>query len=247
MKLEDYQLCVWYYSLIKWKQWGDTKFWGDETSIDYIKKIGLNDFFDEIDYVPAVKDIDTKIFWAASKILMYDKLSVGDYFVDIDAILKDEPVIEKDLGIAHFDSPDVFLMDYQYSFPKKYILKDYETFGTIASYNASFLIFNNKFLKDTYCKRAIEFMTNNQVKRDYDGWQHMVYAEQVLLKQISENYKLNVQEYFNHDFNNPNYYHTGYSKKLMSDLDKQRKIRDVFQRLNQIDKINLQTILNKNT
>jgi hypothetical protein len=219
----DLQKYLFQYSYIKCKQFG------------YIIHIHCNNLFQEVceelgiipdKFIPLEedKDIDSKVFWAYHKIKVYDKCSVGEWHLDVDAVFKSdptEPLFKKDVDIytAYIDEPE-FEFENIY-LPPNYTLPVYAT-PSYTGLNMSAVYFNSQELKDKYCEESLKFMRNNIVLKD-NGWAHMVFAEQSLLKQMCEHYNYS----YKFIIDNTDYYHLGAAKQLLSQEEKENLINKI--------------------
>jgi hypothetical protein len=225
----DLQKYLFQYSYIKCKQFG------------YIIHIHCNNLFQEVceelgiipdNFIPLEEDgdIDSKVFWAYHKIKVYDKCSVGEWHLDVDAVFKKDLIGEydeyADVIAAYFDKPNQEFNSI--SLPTDYILPEFckpELLGL----NMSTVCFNSESLKNLYCKESIKFMRHNTPLFD-NGWTHMVYAEQSFIKQICEHYN------YSYKFISTqlDYFHLGAAKKLMSQEDKKEMINKLKNKIWQL-------------
>ena len=208
-------------------------------NFEYTVYIHCNNIFQEVceelgitpdKFIPLEedKDIDSNVFWAYHKIKVYDKQPIGEWHLDVDAVFKSDPmapIFKKNIDIytAYLDEPEhefgnIYL-------PPNYTLPEY----VIPSYiglNMSAVYFNSQELKDNYCEEAFKFMKNNTVLKD-NGWTHMVFVEQSLLKQMCDYYNYS----YNFIIDNTDYYHLGAAKQLLTQEEKQNLINKIKNRI----------------
>ena len=205
------------YSVVKNKEYGFT--------INIHCNDNFKKFCEELEITPdnfypleEDPDIEFKTFWAYHKIKVYDKCPVGEWHLDVDAVFKEAPVFKDyDFQVAYLDTPPD--AHFGICIPPNYQFPEFAK-PSFKGFNMSALCFHSQELKDLYCKTAIEFMKNNKDVINDDGWQHMVYAEQVFIKQICDYYNYS----YNFIIDNTDYYHLGEFKKNQLEEEKNKTI-----------------------
>jgi len=195
------------YSVLKTKEQNNhVKIHGCDKFLSFCEKLNL-----DVDLYSIVKKtaICDKVFWAYQKIYTYQKMNVGEIHLDIDAVLKEpfDNIENIDIHVAYQDNPNQNFSTYY--FPEK-TLPNYLSFGNPDGFNMSFVCFNNQKLKDDYTELAIKMMVDNKAKENI-SWQHMVFVEQAMLKQMCE------YNNYSYKYLTSGYYHLGYAKKYLDD------------------------------
>jgi len=211
---------------------------------NFIINIHCNDNFKKVceeleivpdNFYPLEEDVNIngKVFWAYHKIKVYDKCSIGEIHLDIDAVLKDFPILRPkySLQVAHADNPDYQIKNLSIS--ENYNLPEFAK-PDLIGYNMSAVCFHSQELKDLYCKNALAFMQNNDVLFD-NGWAHMVFIEQASLKQICEYYNYSYK-FFVDDID---YYHLGAMKNMLTDEEKNDLINKIKNRIWQLQALTI--------
>jgi hypothetical protein len=219
--LEEYQKVILQYSVMRSRMIGKVFFHCNKEFIPVITELNL-----DIDALFMLEDnpkIDYFTFWAASKIEVYNKRPCGEIHLDIDSILKDTNLIldkTVDVTVAYYDKletkPTIFELPFEYNLPF-YIVPETDGF------NMSFVIFNNKELKDRYCEECFRYMENNNISDK--TWKSMVWVEQSFLTQIVKNFDYTYK--YLTDTNNDSYYHLGAHKHFLSAEDKEKLINKI--------------------
>lgn len=220
--LEKYQKVLFAYSVSKsWEFASTINLHCNKRFLEQISDLELDlhviELYDD-------SSIDYKTFWAASKIQVYNSRPCGEIHLDIDAVIKEPPILTKDdVTVAYWDEtspkPTVFNLPQNYNLPY-YINLDTDSF------NMSFVFFNNKKLKDRYCHDSLEYIKGNTIQDS--TWKSMVWAEQGFLTSIVKNlgYSYNY-------FNTANsYFHLGAAKNFKSEKDKKELIHTINKKLN---------------
>ena len=196
-------------SITSWnKHNGPMILMADAPFIDFIERIGLKDLYSDVIELPPLENINESVFWAASKMQAIKMMGVGYYFVDIDLIL-DAPLpdTEASLVIAHddylslptgekyhwqfkpFSNPPEYITPHWLrqeandwlGYPKSLITgTSYSMFG----FNTSLFMSTDQGFIDEYITAAFDWMTGNPCLDLQSGWAMMVWAEQVMLRDL---------------------------------------------------------------
>ena len=196
-------------SITSWnKHNGPMILMADAPFIDFIERIGLKDLYSDVIELPPLENINESVFWAASKMQAIKMMGVGYYFVDIDLIL-DAPLpdTEASLVIAHddylslptgekyhwqfkpFSNPPEYITPHWLrqeandwlGYPKSLVTgTSYSMFG----FNTSLFMSTDQGFIDEYITAAFDWMTGNPCLDLQSGWGMMVWAEQVMLRDL---------------------------------------------------------------
>jgi len=201
--LSTYERLLFVYSVLKCQSYGyKVKIHGCEEFLNLCKEL-----LTDVELHPIVKKtaINTNVFWAYQKILTYQKMNVGEIHLDIDAVLKEpfDNIENIDIHTAYQDNPELAFQSYYFN-----NIPDFVKFGNPDGFNMSFVCFNNETLKDLYVNTALEMM-DGVTPKERVKWQHMVFVEQAMLKQMCEFYN------YSYKYLSSSYYHLGYAKKYL--------------------------------
>lgn len=192
-KIEDFEILTTILSALKWREKnGNIKMVTDEKGAEFYKKINISSIWNlgidatldkHID-----KDIDPKIFWAASKIYSLKMINTPTVMIDTDFIVWDkiyDKLEKKDFYCVHreeltkdiYPSIEHFNTKEGYEFNPKWDLE-------ISPCNTAFLYLNNQKFKTYYVNSSINFMRNTISNGDTIS--NMVFAEQRLISMCAK-------------------------------------------------------------
>jgi hypothetical protein len=215
-------------SITSWnKHNGPMILMADAPFIDFIERIGLKHLYADIIELPPLENINENVFWAASKMQAIKMMGVGYYFVDIDLILDGPlPDTEASLVIAHddylslptgekyhwqfkpFSNPPEYIAPHWLrqeandwlGYPKSLITgTSYSMFG----FNTSLFMSTDQGFIDEYVNAAFDWMTGNPCLDLQSGWAMMVWAEQVMLRDLAlekQTKFIQARDYLREDF-----------------------------------------------
>lgn len=196
-------------SIMAWnKHNGPIVLMADAPFIDFIIRMGLDEFYIDIIELPPIENVNQDVFWAASKLQALQMMGAGHYFIDIDLVV-DGPIpdTEAELIIAHddylslptgeryhwqfkpFSNPPDYVAPHWLrqesndwlGYPKSPVTNtSYSMFGL----NTSIFCSHNQEFINEYTKAAFDWMVNNPCTDPQCGWAMMVWAEQVMLRDL---------------------------------------------------------------
>ena len=199
---EDFNMIVLILSMIHWRKNGNTvKLYVDASYDNFLKDIGFYDLnlVDELDTKtlkdPMRNEINTGVHWSWANIMSIKNEKDPVAFIDWDLIFRPpfHPQTGLDLYYAHREKISFPI----YPHPQTYI-RDFKNslFGEMDwdleyAFNASFLYFGSRDLKEEYTVAALDYIKNpyNQKKHYYDYLDVRIsFVDQYLLSSISQNF-----------------------------------------------------------
>ena len=225
--MEDFEVMVMIMSALSWRRLnGKIKLYADEVFAKYVYDNNLDFLWDNgIDLKvlsEPITNINSKIFWAASKMDVINDMKENEVHMDIDfaawSNLDDEFNEEFDVIVSHFEPVNDFTcyIDKELLVPPKGYVFNKNLDWNFPAINTSFIMFKNKEAKDIFCKECVRYMENNDT--DIPNDVQMVFAEQRLtamaLKFKGKNIKVltDVESCMN---GSTNFIHLGGLKKEM--------------------------------
>lgn len=224
--LEDFETMTMIASALMWRRHsGKVKLYADKVFADYVYENNLDFLWDNgIDltvFEKPNKKINDKIFWAASKMDVMNKMKVNEVHMDIDFVAWEniDRFTNKDCDIVFSHYEDV--IEFHCYLPKEKLVppKDYvfnqKLDWTFPAINTSFICFKTQEAKDLFCKESIRYMENNET--ELPGSAQMVFAEQRLTAMYLKFKGMKMEPITTAEdcINNSVYYitHLGYLKK----------------------------------
>ena len=184
--INDFEVFTMILSALEWRKYnGEIKLVTDKKGLNFVQKYGIENIWNEIEISLDEMDnlpINEDVFWAGAKILALAKQKSPCVMIDLDFIVwkqLDFSQYENELAVIHrenvnngiYPQQNYFKVD-KFHFNEKW---DWSLFAC----NTAFAFFGNEELRQYYCKKALEFMKDVNIKEDYLCY--MVFAEQRLL------------------------------------------------------------------
>lgn len=188
-KMEDFEVMVMIMSALSWRRHnGKIKLYADETFANFIYENNLDFLWDngiDIKILSEPKNnINSKIFWAASKIDVIRDMKLDEVHMDVDFAAWGDMTekLKRDFDViaSHFEGVN----DFNCYVPKEQLLppSDYvfnkNLDWSFPAINTSFIMFKDQESKDIFCKECERYMENND--NELPGDIQMVFAEQRL-------------------------------------------------------------------
>lgn len=187
--MEDFEVMVMIMSALSWRRLnGKIKLYADEAFAKYVYDNNLDFLWDngiDIKVLSTPRtNINSKIFWAASKMDVINDMKENEVHMDIDfaawSNLDDVFNEEFDVIVSHFEPVNDFTcyIDKELLVPPKGYVFNKNLDWNFPAINTSFIMFKNKEAKDIFCKECIRYMENNDTELPDSA--QMVFAEQRL-------------------------------------------------------------------
>ncbi len=195
-KIEDFELFTTILSALKWKEKnGKIKLCADETAMQYYKKNGIADIYDELEVLTVDECINPQMFWAAGKLFALKNQTAPIAVLDTDFIVWDEIIFDAlgDCTVIHFEElyPDVYPLYSFFNMKKTYKYPNFNE--ALNACNTAFFVIKSQKLIDEYTSYAIDFM--NHAESVDDTLRYMVFAEQRLLNMCADKLGVEVRSF----------------------------------------------------
>ena len=195
-KIEDFELFTTVLSALKWKEKnGKIKLCADETAMQYYKKTGIADIYDELEILTVDENINPQMFWAAGKLYALKNQTAPVAVIDTDFIVWDEIIFDAldDCTVIHFEElyPDIYPPYSFFDMKKSY--KKQKLNENLPACNTAFYVIKSQKLIDEYTSCAIDFM--NHARACDDSLRYMVFAEQRLLNMCADRLGIEVRAF----------------------------------------------------
>ena len=190
--MRDFELLTLMVSSLEWRKHnGPVKMFADDTALQYLKKMGLQELFDNgMESFTVDEDINPRVFWAAGKLYALRQLHEPMAMIDLDLIVwknVDDFLATGDIMVIHREElrphiyPDFsfFHMNSGYQFSRSL---DAEALPC----NTAFLFLKSMEFKNAYVDSALQFMKN--CAETQENLCHMVFAEQRLIAALATSY-----------------------------------------------------------
>lgn len=189
-QLKDYEIAMLRLSVMEWRRvnQGLMVLCSNFYFMDYARRTGFFDIYDDWVQIEVPGSVNQKIFWAAAKIYAYQKMPVGTVFIDIDAALHVDIDEFKQPGTvlicAHEDKApgELHWLPASDTFVCPKWMRDQRPYK-FSGYNMAIVCFLSEIVRDKYTDAAIGFMEGNPAlpTENYSDWGLMVYAEQRII------------------------------------------------------------------
>ena len=183
--INDFEIFTMILSALEWrKNNGEIKLVTDKKGRDFVQKYGIENIWnemelslDEMDNLP----INENVFWAGAKILALSKQKSPCVMIDLDFIVwkqLDFSQYENELAVIHRESVNNGVYPQQDYFKVNKFNFNEKWDWSLLACNTAFAFFGNEELRQYYCKKALDFMLDVDIKEDFLCY--MVFAEQRL-------------------------------------------------------------------
>lgn len=184
--INDFEVFTMILSALEWRRHnGEIKLVTDKAGLDFVRDYGIENIWNEIEVSLDEMDnlpINENVFWAGAKILALAKQKSPCVMMDLDFIVwqkLDFSQYENELAVIHRESVNNDTYPQQDYFKVDKFQFDGEWDWSLLACNTAFAFFGNEELRRYYSKKALDFMTDVNIKEDYLCY--MVFAEQRLL------------------------------------------------------------------
>ena len=189
--INDFEVFVMVLSALEWKKYnGKIKLVTDKKGLSFIQQYGIENIWDEIELCLDELDklpINEKVFWAGAKIFALSKQKAPCVMIDLDFIVwqkLDFIKYENELAVIHRENVNNSIYPQQDYFKVNKFNFNEKWDWSLLACNTAFAFFGNEELRQYYCKKALDFMLDVDIKEDFLCY--MVFAEQRLLAMCAD-------------------------------------------------------------
>lgn len=224
-QIEDFDLYCAALSALCWRKYnGKITLCADKCAADYIRQIGFEALWDEINVCLSddLDGINPSMFWAGGKILALAKTDAPVVMLDTDFIVWKKLDFGNEIIAAHREElmPNVY-PPFEYFRAHGHIIPDFSE--SVLPLNTAFLYLPDNDFKEFYTSQAIAFMKS--AERSDDPLCYMVFAEQRMLAMCAEHMGVSVKTLLDKDhlfFPQDSFTHLWGAKQAMRDNAEQR-------------------------
>lgn len=189
--INDFEIFTMILSALEWRKYnGEIKLITDKKGLEFVQRYGIENIWndielslDEMDNLP----INENVFWAGAKILALSKQNSPCVMIDLDFIVwkqLDFSRYENELAVIHRESVNNKIYPQQDYFKVNKFHFNEKWDWSLLACNTAFAFFGDEELRQYYCRKALEFMADVNIKEDYLCY--MVFAEQRLLAMCAD-------------------------------------------------------------
>lgn len=197
----DFEVFIMILSALEWRKYnGEIKLVTDSKGLAFVQKYGIENIWNEIEISLDEMDnlsINEKVFWAGAKLLALSRQNSPCVMIDLDFIvwkILDFAQYENELAVIHRESVNNSIYPQRDYFKVNIFHFDEKWDWSLPACNTAFAFFGNEKLRQYYCQKALEFMSDVNIKEDYLCY--MVFAEQRLLAMCADKLGCKINSFF---------------------------------------------------